>query len=344
MAEEVRRQCLQLAGLIGFVLIASVSTAFFAVRATNHRLLEVTTAIDRAVHETRLVTARLTAKGGHVSNDAVLLVTSSERISLTMQKVAVGSREAEKQVDDTAKSAAATQSNIEAGVSAVASLNTTVQSIAASGSQIQGVVAHINKISFMTNLLALNAAVEAARAGEAGAGFAVVADEVRRLAQDCAKAAEETARLASSSMRDTKEATVRAKEVHQNFDKIAAEAARVQSNASVISQTIHHQNADLSEFDQVVKSQEQLSQRAVSTAEEVGEMVQALDRGILDLAATSGILSTMLGVAGSESEHPDLPSGGSEPAIGLGEGASRVRASADPAVKPATTEGVELWS
>ena len=79
----------------------------------------------------------------------------------------------------------------------------TIAKLESRSGEISKFVEVITQISAQTNLLALNASIESARAGEQGKGFAVVAQEIRNLAEGSQKAAKDIAALIKEILDDT---------------------------------------------------------------------------------------------------------------------------------------------
>ena len=158
----------------------------------------------------QMVVGRLKETGYNVSQDAVMLSSSSkqtfnlmseqqaetESVASAMNEMQATVAEVANNTQEASTAAIAAQKNAETGKTAVNKVRNSIMQLVKEveetaeaiddledkGDDIQAIMGVIHGIADQTNLLALNAAIEAARAGELGRGFAVVADEVRTLA------------------------------------------------------------------------------------------------------------------------------------------------------------------
>ncbi len=167
------------------------------------------------------------------------------------------------QVDECARLTAA-------ATTAADNINTTIEELDTSSSEIQKVVDVIHSIAEQTNLLALNAAIEAARAGESGRGFAVVANEVKALASHTGEATEQIKRQITTMQQNSASSVT-------GIRAISDRITQIDTISQTISASVDQQQLDVAKILQLATS---VADRVNGIGEEVEEAVDGISNEI----------------------------------------------------------------
>ncbi|MBR6381039.1 MAG: methyl-accepting chemotaxis protein, partial [Lachnospiraceae bacterium] len=150
----------------------------------------------------------------------------------------------------------------------------------------------ILSIASQTNLLSLNASIEAARAGEHGRGFAVVAGEISNLAANSAETAREIQQISEEVIGNVNELVgesnrmvdfVRTKTI-AGYKQLMDTGVQYQKDAEEISEMLHAMEESSVDIEE--------SMGTVSTAmDDVSTAVEESARGVTDVAAAVADMS-----------------------------------------------------
>ena len=158
----------------------------------------------------------------------------------------------------------------------VGELNSAMEKISNSSTEISVIIATIEDIAFQTNILALNAAVEAARAGTSGKGFAVVADEVRRLASKSDEAAKATKDLIERSISAVNEGNGTMAKVTDALERTNALAGNVTAQMDIVVDAVENQTEAIAQVTEGIDQISSVVQTNSATSEESAAASQQL--------------------------------------------------------------------
>ena len=238
--------------------------------------------------------ATIAASAGHVSNGAQSLsqgateqASAVHELSSTVGSIAENAKQTVAAVEEAGEFVNQVGTQLSINVDYVKELNTAMEKISGSSSEIRKIIDTIESIAFQTNILALNAAVEAARAGSAGKGFAVVSDEVRNLAAKSDEAAKATKELIESSIDAVKEGNgggLVVEKVTESLDKTNSIAGNVTTRMHAVVEAIENQTVAISQITEgidqissVVQSTSATSEQSAATAQNLSDQSQLMN-------------------------------------------------------------------
>lgn len=221
----------------------------------------------------------LSGSAENLSSSTSQQASTLEEISSTIVEVEHHSKKNADSANEAKKLSLGTMDLVNKGGDNMKELQSSMNEISATSSDVKNIIKVIDEIAFQTNLLALNAAVEAARAGKYGKGFAVVAEEVRNLASRSAEAAKNTSSLIESSLKNVNVGVANAEKTGAMLEDIVKAVTSNNQLVSEIAEFSLEQNTNIGEITTAISQVNGMIQNNSAIAEETASVsVQMLDQ------------------------------------------------------------------
>ena len=239
--------------------------------------------IDASAGQVSSVSGQVSMGAQSLSHGSVAQASAVEELAATVTEISESAKRTATAAVEAGQFVGQAGAQLGVSVDYVKELNTAMEKISSSSTQIAKIIDAIENIAFQTNILALNAAVEAARAGTAGKGFAVVADEVRNLASKSDEAAKATKELIEGSIAAVAEGGQVVERVTESLEQTSIIAGNVTAKVDIVVEAVEHQNSAITQvtegIDQislVVQTNSATAQQSAAASEELSAEASCL--------------------------------------------------------------------
>ncbi|MBL8878191.1 MAG: DUF3365 domain-containing protein, partial [Phycisphaerales bacterium] len=292
---------LQTGGLMVGALTLVAATIFFflssrGIEGLYRPIRRIASQLNEGANQVADASNQLAAASQSLAEGASTQASSLQETSSSLEEMSAMTRTNAENAGKANDLAARARNNADQGDKTMTQLNSAMDSINQSSTEISKIIKVIEEIAFQTNLLALNAAVEAARAGEHGKGFAVVAEEVRNLAQRSAQAAKDTTNLIEGSVQRAREGAAVAHDASSALQSIINDVAQVAELLGGINQASREQAQGVEQVNIAVSSIDKVTQQNASNAEESASASEELRAQAESVKAQ---VNELLGLVGS---------------------------------------------
>ena len=249
-----------------------------SIKVIHHSLKDTLSQISQSAGTVASSAVQVSNGAQSLSQGATEQASAIHELSATADSIAENARHTAVAAEEAGHFVAQSGAQLGVSVNYVQELNTAMEKISSSSTEISKIIDTIENIAFQTNILALNAAVEAARAGSAGKGFAVVADEVRNLASKSDEAAKATKELIEGSIAAVAEGGQVVERVTESLDKTNSISKNVTLKVNAVVEAVESQTTAISQvtegIDQissVIQSTSATSEQSAATAQELSD-------------------------------------------------------------------------
>ena len=225
--------------------------------------------IDASAGQVSSVSGQVSMGAQSLSHGSVAQASAVEELAATVTEISESAKRTATAAVEAGQFVGQAGAQLGVSVDYVKELNTAMEKISSSSTQIAKIIDAIENIAFQTNILALNAAVEA--------------DEVRNLASKSDEAAKATKELIEGSIAAVAEGGQVVERVTESLEQTSIIAGNVTAKVDIVVEAVEHQNSAITQvtegIDQislVVQTNSATAQQSAAASEELSAEASCL--------------------------------------------------------------------